>query len=178
MSHPFSAFGAIMAATLFLAISSLMPAQAQEPAAKQDPETKTGGAIMTPDFFQKMLQLVTDKGTNREMPRSYAAALGFAGLQEKWAYRGIIGSDDDEHQHSFNIGLKSSRDIAIVIRDLKSIRASRVDSSGKVLSAVVIDLVTGDCTARPPADAQKEINAEIDLWNSKVDTLLAAKKSK
>jgi hypothetical protein len=125
-----------------------------------------------------MLQLVTDKGTNRDMPPSYAAALGFTLLQQKWAYRGIIGADDDEHQHSYNIGLKSSRELAIVVRDLKSIRASRIDTSGKVLAAIEIDLVTGDFTMRKPADAQSEVNAEIDLWNGKVDILLAAKKSK
>ena len=133
---------------------------------------------MTPDFTQKMLQLVTDKGTNREMPASYATALGFTPPQQKWAYRGIIGSEDDEHQHSYNIGLKSSRELAIVIRDLKSIRANRIDASGKVLAAVEIDLITGNSTARKPGDAQSEVDAEIDLWNGKVDALLAAKKSK
>jgi hypothetical protein len=158
-------------ATLFLLVVALPHPSAQEPAVKT-------GTVMTPEFFQKILQLVTEKGTNREMPSSYATALGFVLPQQKWAYRGIIGSDDDQHQHSFNIGLKSSREIAIVIRDLKSIRANRVDSSGNVLSAVEIDLLTGDYTRREPADAQKEVNAEIDLWHSKVDTLLAAKKSK
>jgi hypothetical protein len=173
MNYPFPSviIRAVTAATLFLLVTALTPISAQDPTVK-------AGAVVTPELFQKMLQLVTDQGTNREMPTSYAAALGLALPQQKWAYRGIIGSSDDEHQHSFNIGLKSSREIAIVIRDLKSIRASRVDSSGKVLSAVEIDLVSGDYTRREAADAQKEVNAEIDLWSSKVDTLLAAKKSK
>jgi hypothetical protein len=150
---------------------ALAPLHAQEPAAKPL-------AVMTPDFTQKMLQLVTDKGTNREMPASYAAALGFTLLEQTWAYRGIIGSEDDEHAHSYNIGLKTNREVVIVIRDLKSIRANRIDASGKVLAAVEIDLITGNFTARKPADAQNEVNAEIDLWNTKVDALLAAKKSR
>ena len=176
MNHPFRAAAT---AALFLLACALASSHAQEPATKAQPEPATKAqAVMTPDFTQKMLQLVTDKGTNREMPASYATPLGLALPGKTWAYRGIIGSEDDEHQHSYNLGLNSSRELAIVIRDLKSIRASRVDVSGKVLAAIEIDLVTGDYLMRKPADAQSEVNTEIDLWNGKVDTLLAAKKSK
>ncbi|HEY3900038.1 MAG TPA: hypothetical protein VGM54_15625 [Chthoniobacter sp.] len=173
MNPPFrSVIRAVTAAAVILLAPALTSLQAQEPTPKAQ-------AVITPDFTQKMLQLITDKGTNREMPPSYAAALGFAEVPEqKWMYRGIIGAEDNEHQHSYNIGLKSSREVAIVIRDLKSIRANRIDPSGKVLAAIEIDLVTGDFVQRKPADAQHEVDAEIDLWNGKVDALLAAKKSK
>jgi hypothetical protein len=132
---------------------------------------------MSPDLMSKMLQLIASKGTDREINKYIATALGLTSGGKGWPDRQIasrLSTDPQSATHGFAVSRGSEQDVVLYKRDPDaSVRLFRARRDGKLVKAGFTTYQGTQVTMRAPADAQKELETELAYWTANVDRLLA-----
>jgi hypothetical protein len=161
-----------LASLAVLAILTFVPnsLQAQNSVAN----TAVPGSALTPKLMSKMLQLITLRGTDQQLPASYANAMGLSASGQTWPDRQIATRATlDNFIHAFSVSRGSDQDVVLYTRRSDSVHAFRAHRDGKVVTALIFDNQTSQITMRAPAETQNELDLEFALWARGVDKLIA-----
>jgi tetratricopeptide (TPR) repeat protein len=128
---------------------------------------------LTSQLLSKMLQLVSTQGVDKELDAKLANALGFCEVGKNWLERQFtVKGAPSNAQHVFAISRGDGQDFMVALQGLNSLHAYRVHRDGKVAAALVFDIPNGKITMGTPAEAQADLNAEMNIWTENVDALV------
>jgi tetratricopeptide (TPR) repeat protein len=163
-------FVRLYAAVACLAFSSFafgQVAPVPQTAAPASPEV----APAPPHALDSIVALITDFGSNGEYTSD---VLGFGTENQPWPFREIAIHtdlfDDSTSRHAFAISRGAAQDdVMVSVSDHGKYHFFRAHRNGQVVKGVLTDTITHQSAPIPTADAQKELNAEFELWDRNID---------
>jgi tetratricopeptide (TPR) repeat protein len=149
-------------------------ARAQVTPAAQTATPPSSKTIHAPaEVLNKMLPLITDFGSNGELTDD---VLGLGTKNQPWSFREIAAAgnpfDDSAPMHTFAISRGTSPDDVLVsIRLNGKMDFLRAHRNGQVVKAFSIETSNHTATPISTSQAQKELNAEFDFWDTNIDRM-------
>lgn len=120
---------------------------------------------LTAEVLRKLLDLVAQRGVDREAPATIANPLGLSAAGQNWPSRQIAAHETRPgYLHGFAINRGNDQDLVLTIRGPDKFFAYRAGRDGRAISAIVFDLQTRQVTMRSPIVAQADIDSELRFW--------------
>jgi hypothetical protein len=155
MSRLRGRFGLLAVLAVLVFMSLVAPASTQSP-------------TLTPDLLNNLLGLVARKSEHLEIPANAANSLGLTAIGQSWMSNSIAIPDARPgFHHAFSVSAGSDQDIVFTFRIPDSMYLYSAQRSGKIVSAEIYAVKTGQITMIALMEAQKGLDAEIAFWAAK-----------
>lgn len=158
----------LFAVVLFLMSTYGLPARAALPATSEP-------SVLTSNLMSRMMKLVSERGTDHDMPAIFANALGVSAADQTWEYREFslkagLGKAG-ELLHGFSISRGGDKDLVLFRREGNTLLGFRANRDGLVVTAFTCDVSTGKITMRSPDEAQADLNSELMFWDENEESI-------
>ena len=158
----------LRSAVMILALSTITFAQVTPVPKTTDPVLSESNST-SPDLLNRILALIADIGTDSELPAEMAGALGFNAGGQPWSFRQIAAradeSDSSTPLHILAISRGTDQDVLLYVWGDGVSHFIRSHRDGRVVRAIAVDGTTEKAIPTAPADAQSEVNAEMQFWD-------------
>jgi tetratricopeptide (TPR) repeat protein len=127
---------------------------------------------LDPGLLEKLLQLVSTVGSDKDLPPSIANPLRFSAAGSSWQYRLISttgASGTSGPVHFFGVDRGTEPDLFFAVQKGGYLLAFRVHRNGGVVEAIFLDKNSDQAAARDTMQSNDDLGREFEFWAGGAD---------